>query len=123
MKLTLPLTYNLAEGWLAPHIRGLWDGIAVASGCSRCDTASFPPQRICPVCRATVTTWRELSGRATVLYRTTGSDGDVALVRFDGAVGAALARVDLLPPGVTRGMILPASGDTPALILGPEDTE
>ena len=52
MKHRVVLDYELAEGWLAPWIEGLRNGEAVASHCTACDSAWFPPLRACPGCRA-----------------------------------------------------------------------
>lgn len=122
MKLTQTLDYDLAEGWLAPWVAGVREGRAVASTCGTCGTARFPPLRICPGCNAPSDSWRGLTGRATILFRTTGRDGDFALARFDGSEGAAIVRLAGLPAGAVSGRLLSAPEGPPALILGPEPT-
>ncbi|MEM8729186.1 MAG: hypothetical protein AAGF79_04635 [Pseudomonadota bacterium] len=117
MKRHVALDYTLGEGWLAPWIDGLRNGIAVASSCSACDGAFFPPLRTCPTCRVRCDGWRRLSGGATVLYRTHGTDGDFAMARFDGATGAAIARSDALPAGATRAVLAASVDDPPQLSL------
>jgi hypothetical protein len=59
-----------------------------------------------------------LSGTATLCWRTTGSDGDVALVRLDGADTLSLARLDGFD-GQTRGR--QRADPAPALVLSPEE--
>jgi uncharacterized OB-fold protein len=122
MKRRVELDYSLGEGWLAPWLDGLRTGKAVASTCPACGAAQFPPLRVCPACRVPSDGWRTLSGGATVLFRTTGADGDVAMARFDGAIGAAIARVDALPERATRAILAPCPDDLPilALIAEPE---
>jgi len=122
MKLRLDLDYDLAEGWLAPWVAGLRAGRAVASACGGCGTARFPPLRICPDCNVAADRWQDVSGRATILFRTTGRDGDVALARVDGARGAAVVRLDGLPDGALSGRLRAVPDGPPALILGPETT-
>ncbi len=117
MKRHLALDYTLGEGWLAPWLDGLRAGKAVASTCPACGEARFPPLRTCPTCRVRSDGWRTLSGGATVLYRTTGTDGDIAMARFDGAVGATIARADALPDGATRAVLAPCPVDPPILSL------
>lgn len=122
MKRTVALEYSLAEGWLSPWLDGLRTGKAVASTCAACGDAQFPPLRCCPNCGAPCDGWKTLEGGATVMFRTTGTDGDFALARFDGAGGGAIARCDALPPGALRAELAPASGadEPPVLSLVPE---
>lgn len=122
MKRRLALDYSLGEGWLAPWLEGLRQGKAVASTCSACGEVQFPPLRTCPACRVRSDGWCNLSGGATVLYRTAGADGDMALARFDGAIGAAIARAEALPEGASRAVLAPCPDDPPilALIAEPE---
>jgi len=120
MKRRVTLDYTLGEGWLAPWLDGLRDGTAVASMCVACGEAHFPPLRVCPVCRQHSDGWRELEGGATVLFRTRGSDGDIAMVRLDGARGAAIARAEALPDGVTRCVLVASREDPPVISLKAE---
>ncbi|MBC6407676.1 MAG: hypothetical protein GDA40_05895 [Rhodobacteraceae bacterium] len=123
MKHRISLDYDLAEGWLAPWTQGLRKGEAVASRCSACGTARFPPLRRCPDCRVPSDGWVTLSGRATVVWRTTGADGDFVLAQFEGADGAAVLCADHLPRDAAMGR-LRASGDGPlALELEAEQTK
>jgi len=117
MKRRVALDYTINEGWLAPWLAGLRLGEAIASTCSDCGTAQFPPQRACPTCRKPSDGWRRLTGGATILHRTTGSDGDFAMARFDGASGAAIARADRVPHGATRACLAPGPDDPPVLSL------
>ncbi|WP_421855937.1 Zn-ribbon domain-containing OB-fold protein [Oricola sp.] len=121
MKLDFTLDYELGEGWLAPWVEGLREGRAIASYCKECGAAHFPPLRICPESGERSTDWRTLSGRATILFRTTGADGDFALVRFDGAASAAVAKIQDVPTGIVRCALQPAPGGPPAIIVGPEE--
>lgn len=116
------LDYELAEGWLAPWVAGLRAGRATASACGACGVARFPPLRICPGCLAPSDGWRDLPGTATILLRTSGSDGDIALARFDGAEGAAVARLRGLDGQAATGRLVAVPDGPPALILGPEPT-
>jgi uncharacterized protein len=116
MKLLLTLDYTLGEGFLAPYLDGLREGHAVAARCPSCGRISLPPDPTCP-CGTRSTQTLPLPGTATLLWRTTGTDGDVALVRFDGADTLSLARLH----GFTtqsRGRLL-GSPDA-ALVLEPE---
>lgn len=120
MKLTLTLDYTIGEGWLAPWVDGIRQGKAIASRCSRCRHAQFPPLRICPNCHIGSDGWTHLDGRATIQFRTTGTDGDFALARFDGADGSALVRADKLPRSASRGRLRPIPDGPPVMSLGPE---
>ncbi len=93
MKSVLTLEYELGEGFLGPYLSGLREGRAVAGRCMSCRRTTLPPEATCP-CGAADFSQFTLPGTATVLWRTTGSDGDVALVRFDGSDTASLARLD-----------------------------
>ena len=120
MKRNVSLDYALGEGWLSPWLDGLRVGKAVASTCSTCGDAHFPPLRTCPTCRTRSDGWRTLGGGATVLYRTEGTDGDFAMVRFDGASGAAIAHADGLPEGATRVLLAACPDDPPRISLNSE---
>ena len=116
MKLSLTLDYDLAEGFLGPYLAGLRDGRAVAGLCHACGRVALPPEATCP-CGARDFAARPLAGTATVLWHTTGSDGDVALVQFDGADTLSLARLSGFA-GQVRGVVT-ASPDS-ALVIVPE---
>jgi len=117
MKRTVALEYSLGEGWLMPWRDGLRQGKAVASTCAACGEAQFPPLRACPSCRARSDGWCTLSGAGTILNRTTGADGDFAMIRFDGAKGAAIARAEAIPPDATRASLAACPDDPPTLVL------
>ncbi len=97
MKHQLTLAYQLGEGALQPYLQGLCDGVANARMCTLCERVTFPPERSC-TCqqkgnRPPAFGWKTLSGKATILHRTTGVDGDFALVRFAGADNLAVCRL------------------------------
>ena len=112
----LTLDYTLAPGWMAPFVEGLQAGKAMARRCEACQAVSFPPLRVCP-CGGREASWVALSGRADILFRATGRDGDFALVRFEGAsTNTTLALVDM-GPKARRGVLLRSYGPLPALRL------
>ncbi|MEX0345549.1 MAG: zinc ribbon domain-containing protein [Rhizobiaceae bacterium] len=123
MKLAFSLDYTLGEGWMLPWVEGMRHGKAVASACSQCNKAQFPPTRLCPNCRIPSDGWTELSGGAAILFRTTGSDGDFALARFDGSEGAVVVRAERLSDTATRGHLNAIAEGPPSLCLRPEDQE
>lgn len=118
MKRRLTLDYTLGEGFLAPYLDGLRAGRAIAGRCATCGRTSLPPEPTCP-CGARTSQPIPLTGEATVHWRTTGTDGDVALVRFDGADTLSLARLENFTDE-TRGHIIPAPHA--ALVLSPKAT-
>lgn len=120
MKHRVTLDYSLAKGWLAPWVDGLREGRAVASQCSACGTARFPPLRICPDCRVLSETWVALPGTAEILWRTNGADGDFALAHFAGTEGAAVVRAELLREGAKHGRLRACSEGPPILQLEPD---
>lgn len=117
MKRRLELDYALGYGWLSPWLDGLREGKAVASTCSACGDAHFPPLRACPNCHAPSDGWRTLNGGATILFRTDGTDGDFALARFDGASAAAVVRAQALSSGTTRARLAPCPEDPPVPVI------
>ena len=122
MKHQLSLEYNLSEGWLAAWVEGLRTGEALASHCSACDTRYFPPLRVCADCRARSDGWVTLSGRAKVIGRTNGRDGDFVLAQFEGAKGAAVMRASRLPKDAIFGQLCACGDDPLALELKAERT-
>ncbi len=118
MKIALTLDYDLGEGFLGRYLEGLRRGVAIAGRCTACGRVAMPPERSCS-CGAHQAVARELDGAATVQWRTTGADGDVALVRFEGADSMSLARLQGFV-GQTRGRIVADPGA--ALVLVPEET-
>jgi hypothetical protein len=118
MNLTLTLDYTLSPGWLSPYVEGLRRGEAIAARCTACGRTSLPPQRAC-ACGSTGSQFVRLSGEACVAARASGTDGDFALVRFDGADTLSVARLEGWGTG-TRGCIRASPGERPALILAPK---
>ncbi len=116
----LSLDYTLHPGWLEPFVEGLRAGQAVARRCADCGRVSFPPVRICD-CGSVDGEWVALSGRAIIRARTTGADGDFALVQFVGADTSAVVRLLDMPEGATEGQLAASDHDLPQLCLGPVD--
>lgn len=114
----LALGYTLHPGWMAPFVEGLQKGEALARQCERCGSKSFPPHRTC-ACGGTSADWVALPGTATIQFRTTGSDGDFALVQFDGADTSAVVSVQGIAPDQTCGRCFMAEGALPKMIIGP----
>lgn len=118
----LTLSYSLSAGWLAPWVDGLAEGRAMARKCVACGRVSFVPLRVCG-CGSDDGTWVELSGRASILRRTTGTDGEHCLAQFDGADIACIARMHHFTPEITQGCLVRSDKDLPMLILEPENHE
>ena len=110
------LGYDLAPGWLAPHVEGLLQGRAVAYGCKFCGKASFPPVRVCG-CAQPAPHWVTLEGRAEVIFRTEGLDGKFALVRFFGASTMTVVRLEHSGLQGRFGTLVAPTDGQPALIL------
>jgi len=89
----LTLDYQLHPGWLEPYIRGLQQGAALGKSCSACKIISFPPIHVCE-CGHTNGEWVSLSGKAHIVNRCTGTEGDFALVQFDGADTKTVVRLE-----------------------------
>jgi uncharacterized OB-fold protein len=115
MKRRTVLDHDLAEGAMTAWFDGLRTGRVMASCCDTCGRVSCPPVRHCG-CGGGVTE-HPLTGRAVIVARTTGADGDVALVRMKGADTLTLARLDGFA-GQMHGIVR-ASPDA-ALTLVPE---
>ena len=113
---TLVLEYKLNAGWLAPYVDGLRDGKLIARQCAACSRTSLPPVRSC-ICGNSDGLWKTLDGTARILQRTTGTDGDFAMVRFDGADTLTVVALDSVSSSATKAIIKPTSGDLPQLIL------
>ena len=118
MKLNLNLPYELAAGWLAPWVDALRAGLAIGARCNACQAVSVPPTRACS-CGGRDSAWQPLPGTAVIVYRTQGADGTFALARFDGAASQSIVRLQGLAHGDLRGRLLRASGERPAVVLGP----
>jgi uncharacterized OB-fold protein len=92
MKRRTVLDHDLAEGAMAVWFDGLRAGRVMASRCDSCARVTCPPVRRCP-CGGPVADI-QLPGRAALVVRTTGVDGDAALVRMEGADTLTLALLD-----------------------------
>ncbi|WDR06268.1 zinc ribbon domain-containing protein [Devosia rhodophyticola] len=114
----LALPYSLEPGWLAPYVEALQKGRAMGRSCSKCGSVSFPPQRRCQ-CGSGEAQWVRLSGKASVLLRTHGSDGTFGLVQFEGATNKAVTRLEGFASEITDGHLIAPPSDVPALILAP----
>lgn len=113
---TLILDYQLNAGWLAPYVDGLKDGKVIARQCAACSRTSLPPMRSC-ICGHSGGHWKQLLGTAKIMQRTTGTDGDFAMVLFDGADTLSVVALDAVSPSATSVVIKAASGKLPQLIL------
>lgn len=113
---TLTLEYQLNAGWLTPYVDGLKDGKIIARQCMACFRISLPPVRSC-LCGSSEGQWLRLNGTARIVKRTTGSDGDFAMVRFDGADTLSVVSLDTVPTSATTATIKPLAGKLPQLIL------
>ena len=118
----LSLDYTLSPGWLLPWVEGLREGRAVARTCESCNRVSFVPLRVC-ACGGVAGTWVDLSGLATVLTRTAGSDGSFALARFDGADTQTVVALSNFPEGHLTGRLRASEAERPAIILQPVSAE
>ncbi len=110
------LSYELAPGWLAPHVDGLLQGRAVARGCGTCGRVSFPPERHCG-CAAPAPHWITLEGWAEVVFRTDGLDGSFALVSFAGSSTKSVVRLVLNSATGRFGTLVAPTDGQPALLL------
>jgi uncharacterized OB-fold protein len=116
MRFALSLDVTAGEGFLAPYLDGLRRGEAIAGHCAACGRTALPPEPRCR-CGASPSEMRRLSGKAAILWRTTGTDGDAALVRFDGADTLSVARLAAVGPA-TRVRL--AASDEAALVVTAE---
>ena len=112
------LNYSLNSGWLTPFVTGLKAGKAKARKCNCCSKVSFPPLRVC-LCGSAEGAWQDLSGTGTIIWRTTGPDGDFALVQCDGADTQTIMRLIEFGANVTHGKIIASDTKKPALCLTP----
>ncbi len=117
---TVSLDYQLTPGWMAPFVQGLLDGQAIARQCSACMQTSYPPVRVCN-CGQTQAQWIQLTGRATLVHRTQGLDGDFALVQFDGADTRTVVRLSGFKESQLTGQLHALTQPLPALILHPTE--
>ena len=112
----LILDYQLNAGWLTPYIDGLQEGKLIAHQCASCSRTSCPPVRSC-ICGNTDGRWKQLKGTASILQRTTGADGDFAMVRFDGADTLSVVALDTVSLSATTVVIKTTNSKLPQLIL------
>lgn len=117
---TLSLDYQLTPGWMLPYIQGLFDGHAIARQCVSCMQTSFPPVRVCR-CGQSQAKWVQLSGQAKLVHRSQGSDGDFALVHFNGADTQAVVRLTGFNEDQFTGKLHASTEPLPALVLHPEN--
>lgn len=113
---SLNLNYRLSPGWLSPYVTGLREGKLKARQCAACSHTSVPPVRCCH-CGCRDGHWTTLDGSAHIIKQTTGSDGDFALVRFNGADTLTVVALESLPPDATTGVVKTVNGDLPTLTL------
>lgn len=118
MKVALTLNYDLSEGFFGMYLSGLREGKAVAGHCNACGRVAFPPEAMC-ICGARGFALRNLSGEASVLWRTSGQDGEVALVRFDGSDTLSVARLEGFSDEM-RGALRAASDGALVIVPGGE---
>lgn len=114
----LDLRYTLQPGWLGPYVGALLQGQALAYACEDCGGVSFPPLKVC-ACGSLRQRWVQLSGRASVRFFSSGTDGRFGLVRFDGATTDAVARLEGFGATGRRGALVAAATDRPAIVLHP----
>ena len=117
-ELDLPLEYRLEAGWLARWAEALMQGTALARSCRQCGRASFVPERICD-CGCSEGSWKPVPGKATVIRRTSGLDGNFGFVRFDGADTCAVVALEGFEAGDRRGELIAPAGSLPKLIIRP----
>ncbi len=113
----ITLDYALNPGWLGPFVTGLLQGQAIARRCAACAATSFPPVRTC-ACGSDAGEWVTLPGTATITLRTTGQDGDFALVSFDGATTQSTVKLVDVAADASGGHIIASTGGQPGLCLG-----
>ncbi len=118
MKHQLSLDYTLSPGWMQPWVDGLMKGEAIARVCDACGSKSFAPQRVCK-CGCCDGDWATLSGTATVVRQTDGTDGHFAMARFDGADNDVVVRLEGFKSPQTKGRLTAPAGAIPQMILTP----
>ena len=99
-------------------ISALSEGKAIALKCSQCEKSSFPPQRICD-CSSSKNEWIELSGKANILVKTFGVDGDFAIAKFEGSDNSAVVRLKDFKNDEMNGKISSCDPSQPSLNLIP----
>ena len=119
---TLGLDYQLAAGWMAPFVRGLLDGQAIARRCIACGNTSYPPVRVCE-CGEVDGEWIQLPGSARLVHRTVGADGDFGLVCFDGANTQTVVSLVGFSESQSIGKLHKPTKPHPALILHALETD
>lgn len=114
----LTLDYRLGTGWITPFFDALAEGRALGRKCRPCGKVSFPPERVCP-CGSDAGDWQALTGKATILFRTNGSDGAFALARFEGVDWAATVRLAEGAEDANEGQIIRPPDAPPHICLAP----
>ena len=97
---------------------GLSEGKAIALKCIQCEKSSFPPQRICE-CSSSKNEWIELSGKANILVKTSGVDGDFAIAKFEGSDSSAVVSLKGFKKDEMNGKISSFDPSQPSLNLIP----
>ena len=118
IKQKLDLNYTLSFGKMTRWVIGLSEGKAIALKCSQCEKSSFPPQRICD-CRSSKNEWIELNGKANILVKTSGVDGDFAIAKFEGSDNSAVVRLKGFKINEINGKISSCNLSQPSLNLMP----
>ena len=118
IKQKLDLNYTLSFGKMTRWVIGLSEGKAIALKCSQCEKSSFPPQRICD-CRSSKNEWIELSGKANILVKTSGVDGDFAIAQFEGSDNSAVVSLKGFKKDEMNGQISSCDPSQPSLNLIP----
>ena len=84
-RINLPYRYTAGEVNTA-FLRGLAEGVFLASRCSKCDLTLAPARPFCPHCSSRCSELIEVDPVGTVISYTTRSDGTViGLVELDAA--------------------------------------
>ncbi|MEP2784578.1 MAG: hypothetical protein ABJO67_06195 [Pseudoruegeria sp.] len=115
MNYQVTLDYSIPFGELTPYVEALRKGKALASECAECGYVAFPARTNCGACEGENIRWKQLSGRARVLFRTDGLNGGFATVKFDGATTGST--VGLLNPDVksSYATLVAPRGEAPGL--------
>ncbi len=115
---TLTLDHDLYPGWLAPWVDAVFEAQVLAHRCASCSRVSFMPLRQCD-CGKSQGSWIALPGNASLVLQTSGSDGEFALVQFEGADTRTIVRLQNWTAGVIQGRLLAPTGNLPELLLTP----
>lgn len=117
MKHRLSLDYTIPAGDLAPYFTALQAGNALASECGKCGHVAFPARAQCGACCTVDMTWKPLSGRAQILFRTDTAASSYALVKFDGADSSSTVGLCNPEQKTSFGRLVAPVGDAAGLWL------